>query len=82
VSKPGYKFKNDHYKEFRGGYSRILNISCAKCSKHICFHQKDGPGILKRMYLDRIIDTYKTENKQFICPGCNQILGIKFIYEK
>ena len=47
--------KNDKFKKVRGGYTRLLDISCACRQTHICVYQKDGPGILKRMYLDRII---------------------------
>jgi len=53
------KFKNDKYKKVRGGYSRLLDIQCAKCKEHLLFYQKDGPGILKRMYLDRIFESPK-----------------------
>jgi hypothetical protein len=48
------KFINDKYKKVRGGYSRLLDITCEKCGNHVCYYQKDGPGILKRMYFDRI----------------------------
>ena len=86
-----FVFKNDRYKRARGGYSRLLDITCAKCGKHLCFYQKDGPGILKRMYLDRI---FKSENysglekipfnkiPQFICPQCKEIIGIPYVYKK
>jgi len=52
-------FKSDKYKRTRGGYSRLLDISCAKCGTHLFYYQKDGPGMLKRMYLDRIYDSKK-----------------------
>ena len=53
------KLKSDKFKKFRGGYSRLLNIACSKYSTHLFFYQKDGPGILKRMYLDRIYESTK-----------------------
>jgi len=75
-------FKNDKYKKVRGGYSKLLNVSCEKCGKHICFYQKDGPGNLRRMYIDRI---YKPKipinKKEFSCQN-NHILGIKINYIK
>ena len=46
--------KNEKYKKARGGYSCLLSISCEECGAHICDYQKDGPGILRRMYLDII----------------------------
>jgi ribosomal protein L17 len=72
------KLKSDKYKKARGGYSRLLNISCAKCGQHLCFYQKDGPGILKRMYTDRIFDPTFTTT----CQKCKQLLGVNYIYEK
>ncbi|MBI5045320.1 MAG: hypothetical protein HZC02_05350 [Candidatus Levybacteria bacterium] len=85
------KFKSDKYKKSRGGYSRLLDIQCGKCGRHLLLYQKDGPGILKRMYLDRIFESDKysgLENSslksipQLICSECKTIIGIPFIYEK
>ncbi len=85
------KLKNDIYKKSRGGYSRLLEISCEKCKTVICLYQKDGPGILKRMYLDRISDSKKytgLENSaiknipNLECLICNQILGVPIVYKK
>jgi len=83
--------KNDKFKKARGSYSRLLDISCENCQEHICFYQKDGPGIIKRMYLDRIYEStqYSNLEKQslnnipkFICPKCHRELGNAYIYEK
>lgn len=75
-------FKNDKYKKTRGGYSRLLKISCQKCNKHICDYQKDGPGNLRRMYIDRISkNKVPILGKNFNCPE-GHLLGIKIIYEK
>jgi len=85
------KFKNDKYKKSRGGYSRLLDIGCAVCSEHLFLYQKDGPGILKRIYLDRIFESNRysgLENKflksitQLTCLKCNSLIGTPFIYEK
>lgn len=85
------KFKSDKYKKSRGGYSRLLDIQCGKCGKHLFLYQKDGPGILKRMYLDRIYESDKysgLENNslktipQLICSECKTLIGIPYIYEK
>lgn len=77
-----YKFKNDSYKKSRGGYSRLLNITCTHCQDHVCYYQKDGPGILKRLYIDRISDSNQLIDKQLLCPNCGEHLGIKIIYKK
>lgn len=75
-------FKNDKYKKVRGGYSRMLSISCEECGKHICFYQKDGPGNLRRMYVDRIIKPKVSFlKKNLFCPA-KHLLGIKIIYKK
>ena len=85
------KFKNDQFKRTRGGYSRLLDISCAKCGARLCFYQKDGPGILKRIYLDRIFkgDKYSgLENSQLkaipnlVCLSCSELLGTPYVYPK
>ncbi len=86
----GIVFKKDKYKKARGGRSRLLDISCPDCGTHICYYQKDGPGLLKRMYLDRIFDSKYSglENSdikslpQFICPKCERYLGVPDIYKK
>lgn len=84
-------FKNDSYKKSRGGYSRLLEISCTLCNTIVCRYQKDGPGILKRMYLDRISSSEKyaglammslKDIQNLTCPKCSEILGVPMIYKK
>lgn len=75
-------FKNDKYKKVRGGYSRFLNISCQKCGEHICLYQKDGPGNLRRMYIDRIIDPKVSISKKDLSCSKGHLIGVKIIYEK
>lgn len=79
------------YKKSRGGYSRLLDIVCAKCGKHLFYYQKDGPGMLKRTYFDRIYGSKKYSNLQdenlksvppLICPNCHQHIGVPFNYAK
>ena len=75
-------FKNDKYKKTRGGYSRLLSISCQKCGAYICNYQKDGPGNLRRMYHDRIINpTGLISSKDLFCQN-KHLLGVKIIYQK
>lgn len=76
-------FKSDKYKKARGGYSRLLRICCEKCEAKICLYQKDGPGLLKRMYIDRMIDPeVSTTKKDLSCPGCKELVGVHIIYKK
>lgn len=75
-------FKNDRYKKVRGGYSRSLQISCQKCNALLCNYQKDGPGNLRRMYVDRICEpAVSISKKDFTCPN-GHLVGVKIIYEK
>ena len=71
-------FKNDKYKKVRGGYSRLLDISCQNCGEY----QKDGPGNLRRMYFDRIIEPKVSILKKELSCQKGHLLGVKIIYEK
>lgn len=73
--------KNDKYSKARGGWSRILDVTCNECGSRICYYQKDGPGSLKRMYVDRMIGM-KSSNSKLTCSGCGHELGIQVMYEK
>lgn len=84
-------FKSDKYKKARGGYSRLLDISCGKCDTHLFYYQKDGPGMLKRMYLDRIYGSKRYSGlqnaalkgvPQFVCSNCKQLIGVPYNYAK
>lgn len=76
-------FKSDGFKKARGGYSRLLQIACEKCEAKVCHYQKDGPGILKRMYIDRMIQPQVSlTTKQLNCPSCKEHLGVQIIYKK
>ena len=48
--------KKDKYFRKRGGTAKIIDVSCAVCGKLIFVYQKDGPGWLKRCYLNRIVE--------------------------
>ncbi len=84
MPKQYFKLKNDRYRKNRGGYARFLNILCDSCSAHLVLYQKDGPGELKRMYLDRIfapkIKTKKTGD--FKCSACKKVIGTFYNYKK
>lgn len=76
------EFKNDTYRKSRGGRSRFLDIRCRKCDKHICVYQKDGPGNLRRMYVDRINKpAVSILKKELVCPN-GHLLAVKAMYEK
>lgn len=87
-----FKLKSDKYKKVRGGNSRFLNIYCSKCNSHVLLYQKDGPGPLKRTYLDRILapedlSKYQTvteikEVPALVCSNCRSLIGKPYIYDK
>lgn len=85
------KIKRDKYKNARGGYSRLVNLHCRKCDDIIAIYQKDGPGNLRRAYMDRILapdylvglEQNNINNiKNLECLKCNFVVGIPFIYQK
>ena len=85
------KLKQDKYRKARGGHSRLLDVCCAKCSSHIFYYQKDGPGIVKRTYLDRICNSEKFESlknltlgkiPQLICSKRGEHIGTPIVYKK
>ena len=75
------KLKQDKYRKNRGGTSRLLDIQCEKSGHHLFYYQKDGPGIIKRLYLDRIYPT-TPKGGNLICAKCKEVLGSKIIYKK
>lgn len=78
-----FKFLKDKYRIARGGYSRFLNVYCASCKNHLFLYQKDGPGALKRMYVDRMLAPKNEKIKnELICKNCKKIIGTFFIYKK
>jgi len=85
------EWKNDTYRQARGGYARLLAVSCVTCGTHLFSYQKDGPGIVKRLYLDRIYQSHTYEGLQhraltdiphLLCPQCGEHLGMPIIYQK
>ncbi len=77
-----FALKHDRFWKNRGGYARLLAIRCEKCKEILCYYQKDGPGLLKRIYIDRIIKTYARAEKKLTCHKCGHVLGVRYIYEK
>ena len=76
-----YKFKSDKYQKARGGTSRVLDVMCEGCGSHVAYYQKDGPGLLKRMYVDRFIDVLP-KGSDLICDSCERVIGNLVEYKK
>lgn len=88
-----YRPRQDKFTEARGGWSTLLSIFCARCKTEVLLYQKDGPGELKRMYLDKIIAPDALAEKvaacsaisdmaKLSCPNCKNLMGIPMVYEK
>lgn len=86
--KQQFSLKNDRYRKERGGTAKFLNISCAACGTWMLLYQKDGPGNLLRLYLDRIFapphlsalqgrsDLQRPQDMENLtCPQCGQLIG-------
>jgi hypothetical protein len=75
------KFKQDKFRNARGGRAQLLELSCEHCGKHICYYQKDGPGVIRRLYQDRM-NGRETDLKDLECAGCGRLMGVGVIFEK
>lgn len=84
------KIIKDQFYQSRWGYLRALEITCRSCGWFISYYQKDGPGNLRRMYLDRMSQAklpvhWRVECEKLTpvrCPHCQKLLGTCYIYEK
>jgi hypothetical protein len=85
------KLKRDKFRTARGGHSRLLNLNCRSCGKFVLNYQKDGPGPIYRLYLDRIFGPIELVNLQYKnlkdiqslkCKNCKKILGVVYVYKK
>ena len=69
--------KKDKYLRERGGTAKIIDVACTKCGNILLVYQKDGPGWLKRCYLNRILSSsipLSSSTENLVC-SCGQILG-------
>lgn len=89
--KSEYKIKKDRFKSARGGKTHLLELSCRKCGSLVAVYQKDGPGPLLRLYMDRIYFPEKLKGLQtnslsdigmLKCDKCGEIIGVPYIYPK
>ena len=69
----------------------MLNVCCRKCESVVAVYQKDGPGSLRRLYLDRIFAPAELTDLQALsinntlvlkCKKCGEVLGTPYIYTK
>ncbi len=75
VVKKMIKIKKDKYLRKRGGTAKVIKVSCVNCGCQIFVYQKDGPGWLKRCYLNRIIEPKKEEYPEKLKCKCGELIG-------
>ena len=91
MSAKRHRQTKDRYRAARGGSSAYLTIGCAACGTLLLLYQKDGPGTLYRMYLDRILApptlaslqhtcTAKDDMPNLACPGCGAVVAAPMVY--
>ncbi|NQV88842.1 MAG: hypothetical protein HQ488_00775 [Parcubacteria group bacterium] len=84
------QFKSDKKREDRGGGAQMFELSCSKCGTKFFHYQKDGPGPLLRLYLDRIHAPKKYVGLQarplkdimvLDCKKCGRLIGMPAMYK-
>jgi hypothetical protein len=89
--KKDFEIKRDKYKSSRGGGSKMLDLHCRKCNEVFAVYQKDGPGNLRRMYMDRVLFPEKLVGLQkkaikdvgvIKCEKCGFVVGVPYVYKK
>ena len=73
------KLKIDAYCRARGGTYTLYNIYCDYCKQRLFLYRKDGKGILKRLYIDRI---HKGSSVFGTCINCEYVFGVPDIYKR
>ncbi len=87
-----FKFKRDKYMSSRGGSSAFYNVYCGRCRHWLLLYQKDGPGNIFRLYLDRIhvpeslaslsrVAGRTTKFEGLSCTNCGASIGVPMIYK-
>ncbi len=88
-----YKVRKDGYRRSRGNTSTLYEIDCSGCDHVLFVYQKDGPGPIKRCYLDRIawasdedlvVSPQQAVDGQFpglFCDQCDQPIGTPMFYQ-
>lgn len=72
----------DNYTAHRGS-PQMYNIFCSSCNHFLIQYQKDGPGILKRCYVDRIHRPSSIRKKMpvlIFCSSCKAVIASHIIY--
>lgn len=88
-----FKPRRDKFYRARGGSSRFYNIYCSACRAWLLLYQKDGPGKLFRLYLDRIFAPNELAALHVLaqetggypgltCAICGSSIAVPMVYEQ
>lgn len=86
-----FDYIKDEYLDSRGGKPHFLNLYCDHCGQHLLLYQKDNPGKLKRLYLDRIVAPKRLSElnlqsihdvPDFRCSNCNRLIAVAEKYDQ
>ena len=76
-------YTSDKYTKGRGKYVKQIEVHCANCSEYIFSYQKEGNGVLEKLFFDLILDRLSVKNNiKLVCPKCDKLLGTRFIFGK
>lgn len=71
------KFKNERHKNQKKAYA--MTIKCNACQQNVIHYQKIGRGALKRLWVERVIESemsISTLPQELHCPFCEECLGV------
>lgn len=88
-----FRFRRDRFMSARGGTSAFYDIYCVRCRQWLLLYQKDGPGNLFRLYLDRIhspdelASLYLSVRRSvsfggLMCGQCGASIGLPMVYKR
>lgn len=89
-----FQIKRDKFRSARGGTSQFFNIFCSSCGSWILLYQKDGSGMLYRLYFDRIhapVNLAQLQKSYIVSDvshipslrcSCGQLVAHPMIYDK
>lgn len=75
---------DDPYLHSRGGTYVMYDLHCEKCDAKLGIYQKDGPGPLKRLYVDRLQSANAPAHDPMHVWSClcKRPLAIAMVYPK
>lgn len=75
------KLIKDKYRRARGGTSTFYRIYCQECLHTLGEYQKDGKGLLMRLYQDRFNPATKQVNARKGHCTCSNWFGVPYSFK-